>query len=487
MSQQKSLKLNAILQLIKTFTSLIVPLITFPYSSRILGPVNIGKVNFSTSIIQYFVLIAGLGIGSHGIREIAKVRDDKEKLTKVTGELFSLFLIATAVAYAAFLLCLFFVPKFEEYKFLLILCSTTIFMVPFGVDFVYNGIENFGYITGRTILFQIISVVSLFLFVKEENDYYQYAAVMVFSGTGANILNFFHLRKFISFRNLFKNLNIRQHLKPVFILFAMTIATQVYKIIDSSMLGFLCSDYEVGLYSAATKINNMVLSIVTAATGILLPRLAYVLKNKGREEFNALALKGIDILFILALPCTIGLNIVSQNITLALSGDKYLDAVSAMKILNPIIVITGLSGFIGRQLFIPLNKEKWTLISVVAGMVANISINAILIPSYGANGAAIGTLISESLVTVIQFIMLANFFSILMVLKKFMISFFNSLIMGIAVYFVSINIRHLIINLVFSIITGGSVYFTLLYVQKNQILLGLLNSIKQKMKLKDNK
>lgn len=482
MAQQKSLKLNAILQLVKTFTSLIVPLITFPYSSRILGPVNIGKVNFSTSIIQYFVLIAGLGIGSHGIREIAKVRDDKEKLTKVTGELFSLFLIATAVAYAVFLLCLFFVPKFEEYKFLLVLCSTTIFMVPFGVDFVYNGIENFGYITGRTILFQIINVVSLFLFVKEENDYYQYAAVMVFSGTGANILNFVHLRKFISFRNLFKNLNIRQHLKPVFILFAMSIATQVYKIIDSSMLGFMCSDYEVGLYSAATKINNMVLSIVTAATGILLPRLAYVLKNKGREEFNALALKGIDVLFILALPCTIGLNIVSQNITLALSGDKYLDAVSAMKILNPIIVITGLSGFIGRQLFIPLNKEKWTLISVTAGMVANIAINAFLIPKYGANGAATGTLISESLVTIVQFVMLAKYFSIPLILKKFVVSLFNSVIMGAAVYFISIQIDNIVLNLVLSIFSGAFIYFILLLVEKNQILINIVKAVTKRIK-----
>ena len=273
--KQKSLKLNGILNLIRTFMSLIFPLITFPYTSRIVGPVNIGKISFSTSIIQYFMLLAGLGIGTHATRELSKIRDDYDALSRKTAEFFRLNLFSVAFSYVLFIIALFFVPKFSQYRIILLICSSTIIFLPFGMDYLYNALENFVYITTRTILFQILSIILLFTTVHSEDDDIRYAAINVISSTGSNILNFINLRKHISFKYFFAKLNITQHLKPVLFLFAMAVASKVYLAIDTSMVGFIRNDYEVGIYTAATKINKMVLAIVTAVTGILLPRLAY--------------------------------------------------------------------------------------------------------------------------------------------------------------------------------------------------------------------
>lgn len=479
--KQKSLKINATLSLIKTLMSLIFPLITFPYTSRVIGPIFIGKINFASSIIQYFVTIAACGITGHAIREVAKVRDNFDELSKKTAELFRINFLTMLFAYTLFLISLFCVSKFSEYRLLLLIYSTNIVLNPFGMDWVNNAMEDFGYITTRTILFQILSLVLLFSFVHSKDDYVFYAAISVISTSGANILNFIHVSKHISYKYFFKKLNISQHFKPILILFAMSIATKVYTIIDNSMIGFLRDDYNVGLYSAATKINKIALSVVTAGTTILLPRLSYYLKNKGFEEFIKLTYKGFDILLLISIPCAVGLNIVSENATLLLSGKGFYEAIPVMKIMNLMIVITGLSGFIGSQIFIPLNKEKWTLISVLVGVIVNISLNTKFIPLLGAKGAAFGTLISESSVLLINFILLTRTLNIVPIFKKFIIYSFNSAFMAIPVLFFTRYFEDRIIAFITAIISGIFVYMLLLLLEKNELLLSVLNSLKNKI------
>lgn len=460
--------------------SLIFPLITFPYTSRVIGPIYIGKVNFASAIVQYFVTLAAFGISAHATREISKVRDNPDELSRKTAELFRINCFTTIFAYSLFLIAFFSIPKFSEYRLLLLIYSTSILLTPFGMDWVNNAMEDFAYITTRTILFQIISLILLFTFVHTKEDYLFYAAISVISSTGANILNFIHIRKHISYRYFFKKLTIRQHFKPILILFAMSVATQVYTIVDNSMIGFLSDDYNVGLYSAATKINKIVLSVVTAGTTILLPRLAYYLKNKGMEDFKKLALKGFDVLLLIAIPCTLGLNLVSENATLLLSGKGFYEAIPVMKIMNPVIIITGLSGFIGSQIFLPLNKEKWTLFSVIAGVLVNITLNMLLIPYYGAKGAAIGTMASESTVLIINLILLSKFFNLGTLLKKFLVYSANSIIMAIPVLLCTLYFENRLLSLSTAVLSGIAIYLLLLLVEKNPMLYTVLASVKNK-------
>jgi len=213
---EKSLKRNAVFNVLKTIISLLFPLITFPYASRILMPIGIGKINFSNSIISYFGIIASLGISTYGIREAAKRKHDKILLSQFTFELFVLNLISTFIAYILLFVAIFFIPKFIEYRTILIVCSTTIIFTTIGIDWLYSALEEYGYIAIRSVLFQILSIILLFSFVKTPDDYIKYAAISVVSSVGANICNIFHARKFLSFKSL-KKINIKQHVKPVLI------------------------------------------------------------------------------------------------------------------------------------------------------------------------------------------------------------------------------------------------------------------------------
>lgn len=481
MKQQKSLKVNAILNITKTLMGLVFPLITFPYASRILMPEGLGKVNFALSIISYFAIISSLGIENYGIREAAKLRDDKIQLSKFSKEIFMINMISTIVAYALLAVAIIFIPKFLEYRRLLIVSSATILFTTLGMNWLYSAVEDYLYITIRSIIFQVISLILLFLLVHSKDDYVKYAAISVVSNVGSNILNFVHSRKYISFK-IDKPLKFKKHLKPIMVLFAMAVAVKIYTVLDTTMIGFLKNDYEVGIYTAATKINKIVLSLVVSIGTVLLPRLSYYSSMEDKTEFYKLAYKGFDILLLIALPSAVGLSLLSTSIVHLLSGNGYEAAILPMRIMNPIIVVIGLSNFIGIQMFMPLNKEKWTLYSVLVGAVVNFFINLFLIPMYGSVGASIATLCAEITVTLTQLILLRRFLKINKIAKSLIKYFLNSVVMGVFVYacvrFISVEW----VELVIGVIVGVVVYILILVIEKNELIYEVLTSIKNKIK-----
>ena len=469
-----SLKKNVALNMTKTLLSLIFPLITFPYVSRILLPDGVGKVNFARAIIEYFVLIATLGVGIYGVREAAKVRDDQLLLSKVAKEIFCINIISTVIAYILFFISLSAVQKLSEYRALLCIISATILFTALGLDWLYTAVEDFEYITKRYIFFNVLSLVLLFLFVKEQKDYLIYAAISVIANVGANIVNFIHARKYINFSIVY-NLELKRHLKPICILFAMAVAIKVYTVLDTTMLGFLCNDWQVGIYTAAIKINKIVLALVVAACSVLLPRLSYYSEND-MEKFNKLAYTGLDILLLVSVPCCIGLLLLSYHVIMFLSGAHYLSAVPVMRIMTPIILIIGISNFIGLHLFMPLKKEKCTLYSVLCGAIVNFSLNMVLIPKYQALGAAIATLCAETAVTVVQLYLAREIIDVDIMFKKFAVYLLNAIIMGVFVLFIVLLVKNVFISFVCGVIVGFVIYTILLFVERNEILYKLVKN-----------
>ncbi len=228
--------------------SLLFPLVTFPYASRILLPEGTGKVNFANSIINYFGMLASLGIGTYGIREAAKVRHDKQRLSQFTVELFTINLLSTLIAYILLYISIVVVPKFHEYRMLLYMTSVTIIFTTMGISWLYSAVEEYGYIALRSVVFQVVSIILLFTFVKQKEDYLMYAGIGVVSSVGSNIFNIIHARKFISFTGLGR-LELKKHVKPIFVFFGSTLAISVFTMLDTSMLGFLSTNEEVGFYS----------------------------------------------------------------------------------------------------------------------------------------------------------------------------------------------------------------------------------------------
>ena len=465
--------------------SIIFPIITFPYASRILLPEGVGKVNFVNSIVSYFTIISLLGIGTYGTRESAKYRDNKDELSKVCSEMLAINVITTIIAYLLYFLFIFLNPTLQDYRVFLLIASITILFSTFGIGWFYSGIEEYEYITIRTIIFQIVSIVLLFLFVKKKEDVLIYLLIGIISNVGSNILNLIHSRKYIRIR-FNRSLELKKHLKPTFLLFSIALITSIYNTLDTSMLGFLSTDQQVGYYTAATKINRMVLTLVTSISAVMFPRLSYYIKQNRTEDFKNLLNKNLSIIFLISLPCTIGLNILSEPIVLLFSGADFTPAIPIMKLMNPIIIIISLSNFIGAQVFIPLGKEKNTVIAVTCGSIINFTLNLLLIPKYSALGAAIATISAESIVAIIQIINLLKMISLKSHFIEIIQYIFAVTIMGFIVKVLSNIISSNILSIIVCIISGALTYYISLIILRNQITISLSKDFISRLLKKKN-
>lgn len=464
---EKSIKKNAVYSSIRAIMTLVFPIITFPYASRILMPEGIGRVNFANSIVSYFTMLAGLGIASYATREAAKIRQDKMALSKFSKEVFYINLVSTFISYVLFFVALFCIPKFSEYRPLLLICSTTVIFTTIGVGWLYSALEEFRYITIRSIFFQFVSLVFLFLFVRTEEDYIQYALFGIISSVGSNICNLVYARKFIDF-GIKTRLEFKPHLKPIFTFFGMSLVTSVYTMLDSTMLGFLSGDTEVGYYSAATKLNKMMLGILTAVTAVLLPRLSFYVEKKDDDSFALLVEKAMCVVVLLGLPCTVGLILLAEPLVLLFSGNAYLPAVLPMQVISPVILVISIASLTGTQMLPAMNKEKIALVSYCLGAATNVAVNCLLIPRYGALGAAIGTVCAETMVTGFQIIILGK--SLLK--KSIMVNLLQSIIatvgMGVGVYFIVSHVGSVLLQIGLGVVAGGLLYALLLFVLRNK-------------------
>ena len=460
---------------------LFFPIITFPYSSRILLPEGIGKVAFARSFIDYFIIVATLGIFTYGTREIAKVRDDREQLSKVSQEILIINMISTAVAYLLLFITIFFVPRLAEYRSLLIVISAKILFTTLGLDWLYNGMEDYKYITVRAFIFQILSVIFLFAFVHKPEDYLKYASIAVFSNVGSHVCNWIHSKKYIDIFSSCK-LELEKHLKPVFILFAMAGVTKLYHVLDVTMLGFLCGDWEVGIYTAATRINQVIIDMVVAVGVVVIPRLSYYIKQEDKEKFQNLVYKNFDIFFLLAIPAAIGLCLVGKAAILAFSGKKFIASVSVMRIMNPIIIIAGIGNVIGTQTFIPMGKEKLVLYALLICVICNITLNLILIPKYAVHGAAVATLVSQGLLAGLELFWCREIVDLRKVGWYFSVYLGNALIMALSVFICVKKISSLLFSTFIAVALGVIIYGLLLVLEKNHFALDFINAVKRKLK-----
>ncbi len=473
----KSLKKNAALNMTKTVMSLVFPLITFPYSSRVLGPVYIGKVNFAQSIVSYFALVAALGISTYAVRESAKLRDDRKNLSVFVKEVFSLNMISTLVAYTIFAFALATVPAFGSYRVLLCVCSASILFATLGMDWLYTGLEEFKYIAVRSIAFQFISLILLFVFVRSKDDYLKYAGISVVSSVGSNVCNFIHARLFVDLK--VKALSLKKHLKPVFTLFAMSAAVSMYTVLDTTMLGFIKGDEAVGIYTAATKINRTVVMMITAATAVLLPRLSYY-ADKDRTEFFRLANKAVQFVVMFSVPCAAGLFMLAEPAVLLFSGGQFLPAVPVMKIMNAVIVFISLGCLMGGNVLISAGKEKSSLVSTVVGAVSNFSLNLIFIPRYGASGAAIGTVCAEFLVTTTQFVLGRKILDWKNLFRTVVQVFAAVFVMALVLLFSMRFIKRIVPQIVFCIVVGFFLYAGTMLLFKNEFIMNFFEIIRRK-------
>lgn len=486
MAREKSLFKNYFFNLIKTLCSLIFPLITFTYSARVLGAEGVGRVSFTKSIMSYFTMLAMLGMGHYGTREGAKLRDDRDKLSKFAHEMLMINSVTTIIAYLLLFTAIRMVPKLSDYTPLILVNSLAIVLQGMGMEWLYQAVEEYKYIAIRSVVFQIGALMAMFLFVRDAGDVLPYATVTLVASSGSYIMNFFHARKYISI-HWYGKYEIKKHLKPLLCLFSVVVSIELYTVLDSTMLGFLQGDVAVGKYTAAVKVNKLVNTLITAIGVVLIPRLSYYIGNGELEKIRELIQKAFHYVFVLSVPAAIGLFMLSDEIILLFSGPDFSSAGFTMRLLTPIVLVIPISVILNVQTFVPLGKEKLILMSTLTGAAVNFACNSLLIPRFAENGAAIATVIAETAVTIVCIVNANKFFDMRHIFRGYGQYWLAALpIPLIAILFQKFVTQFVLRILLVMVLSAGS-YFGILLSLKNPYVLDAIHTVRNLLKMRSNK
>lgn len=477
----KSLKVNMILNAIKGLMSVIFPLISFPYVSKILGVENIGKYNFANSFIVYFILIAGLGISTYSIREGARIRECKEELEKFVAQMVTVNFIAMIISYGLLFMCLTFVHELQEYRELIIILSTQILFTTLGVEWIFSIFEDYLFITIRSIFAQLISLLLLFVFVKTKEDVNVYAIITALASAGSGIFNYFRAKKYVKIR-LTNKLNLAKHFKSIMVMFAMAVSVKIYVSSDVVILGLMSGDYAVGIYSVSSKVYTIVKSLLSSILIVSIPRLSMLLGQNKVQQFKAVANDVYNTLMSILLPAMIGIVLLRKQIIILISDETFVSANVSLAILTIALLFCFGAWFWAQCVLIPYKRETFVFKATFISAIINIVLNIILIPHGQENAAAFTTLISEG----VSFILCAHEGARYLKIKGCMKTIFKILLGCVVMVTYIILINMLDLKLIESLVVtiGGAVviYIVVEIMVKNESVISFLEQIQKRIK-----
>lgn len=456
---------------------IILPLITTPYISRVLGAENIGIYSYTTSISAYFILFGSLGINLYAQREIAYHQNDRKENSKTFFEIIILRTITMIISILIF--CMTFVSN-GEYSFFYKILVVELIAKCFDIGWFFGGLEEFKKTVLRNFIIKCVSVCAIFILVKKPDDLDMYFWIYTLSTLLGNISLWLYLPKYLNKVSI-KNLNIVKHLKPTVAMFIPEIAIQVYNVLDKTMIGAIWDDKsEVGFYQQSDRIIKILLTIITSLGTVLLPRMAsYFSSNKKKEAFGYLK-KSFNFVYFLAFPMMFGIIAVADNFVPVFFGSGYDKVGILMSVISPIILFIGLSNVIGRQYLLPAKKQKQYTTSVIIGAVVNLIMNSCLIWKYGALGASIGTVVAEFSVTLVQIILVRNELNISKMIKlsfKYLISAFIMFIVCKLIELLPIT-GIILINI--QVLVGVIIYILMLLILKDEFTYEIIKQLKEK-------
>lgn len=476
----QSVKVNYILNLINTGTQMLFPLITFPYVCRVIEADGIGQINFFQSIISYISLFTCLGIPMYAIREIARDRSDVVQMNRTAMEILLLHSMLTLVGYAIVAILCLTVPQIQVNIPLFLILSLTIFFTAIGCEWFYQGIEDFKYITIRGLIIKTVSVVLLFIFVKSKTDLLYYGCYTVFGVLGGNIFNFFRLRKYIHRENIiFLELHIKRHVKPVLKVFSFSVVTSIYLQLNTVLLGFLMNALAVGYFAAATKVMQLLLTMSACLGSVMMPRASHLIAENKEDEFKRLIQKSYDFTLAIALPLTIGLIFCAPSLITALCGVKFEHSILPSQIIAPIILMVAISNVFGIQVLFPKGKINIVTLCCGIGAVADLILNLCLIPFFSYIGTSIAYLGAEVATTVSMYFIGRKYIPIIYFKKSHLTYALGCIVMAFALYGLSLLQLPTLTILLLQGCCGVLVYFIILCICKDEMLVQILLKIKR--------
>ncbi len=477
--KKNSVKRNYIYNLLYQILTIIIPLITTPYLSRVLGAENIGIYSFTISITTYFILFGSLGVAIYGQREIAYVQNDIRKRSKIFFEITFMRCITLGVSLFIFYITFCLKGQYSIYYKILIL---EIIANAIDISWYFQGLEEFKKTVIRNIIVKLISVICIFLFVKESVDLNNYFIIYVLSTLLGNLSLWMYLPKFVQ-KVKIKELNLFRHVKPTIMLFIPQVATQIYTVLDKTMIGVIVSNKaEVGYYEQAQKIVKLLMTLATSLGTVMMPRIAATFASGNHEKVREYMNKSFHFILLLAFPLMFGIISVSSSFVPIFYGKGYDKVIPLLCVISPIIVLIGLSNITGTQYLLPTKKQNQYTLSVVVGAIVNFILNLILIKYFASIGASIATVIAELAVTSIQFILVRKEIKFIDVIKLSYKYVIGSLIMFMCSMIVGYFIKDNLVSIILQVIVSFFVYFLVLYILKDKMINEVVVRFKSKIR-----
>lgn len=465
--ETKLLAKNNIYYLIYNLLNMIFPFISGIYVARVLLQYDIGLVASAQNLTQYFVILSFLGIPTYGLREIAKYKNDEISRSKIYSELVIINFLSTLLFLTLYLIIILSTPLYKEHIYLYLVTGISIALNIFNISFLYEGMNDFKFISLRNIIFKAISFALLLLLVKKPGDYIIYAVITVIGTSGNNILNIFKIKKYVYFS--FKNLNFKRHIKPICFLAFVNLAIEIYTLIDVSMLSLYCNEETVTIYSYASKIQKILIQVINTFTMTIVPMITMYYKQNKKNAFNNLISKTFLTIIILAVPMIIGIFFEGKYLITIIYGESYLPVSYVLNILTLLLIISPIGYLLGSRVLLAVNKEKLMIIPVSIGAIINVILNVILIQKYSEIGAAIASVISEIIVMLIYVMMGKKYFKLINIKNSVIKCFLANLLITIFLIIINIIQINQYAKLLVSILGSTIIYFTFLLLTKEKI------------------
>lgn len=471
---KKSVAKNYIYNLIYQILTIFLPLVTMPYLSRILGAEAIGIFGYTGSIASYFILFGSLGIALYGQREIAYKSNDKTEMTKSFLEIFIVKTITSLISIIIFYLIY---CREGQYAFFYRLLSIQLFAGIMDVSWFFQGIEEFDKNVTRNLIVKLISIISIFVFVKTSDDLWKYFMIFVCSELFGNLSIWLYMPRYLC-KVKFNELNFTKHIKPTLSLFVPQISIQIYTVLDKTMIGVLTNDMkEVGYYDQAQKIVKTALVAVTALQTVMNSRVANAYSNNNNKEIKESMTNTFKYVWFLSIPITFGLIAVSSQFVPWFYGEGYERVIPIINAMAPILIAIGLNSVTGVQYLVQIGKQNILTLSVTIGAIVNVILNIILIKLFGGIGAAISSVIAEFIILTIQLYNIKDQYTFTKIFKLSVKCFIGGIVMYIVVSIISKHLNISIINTIIEIAIGAGIYFLVLVILKEQYMIDIYKQL----------
>lgn len=473
-----SLKKNFIYNTFYQIFVIIIPIVTVPYISRILGPDGVGLYSYTASYAQYFSLFGMIGISLYGSRQIAYTKSNKNKLSKEFWNIYGLQFITTVISFIVYIVS--FCVLNNNDRLIYLIQSIIVLSTVFDISWFFIGYEDMKSVVIRNTIVKILGVICIFIFVKDQTDVWKYVFIMAGSSFLGQVIMWLNLKDKVSFY-IPKINDSMKHLKPALALFISQLAIQIYTLLDKTMLGYMVGIAEVGLYENSQKTIKLALTLITSLGVVMLPRISALYSEGNIKKVKEMIIKSFSFVNFLAFPMILGLIAVSNSFSVWFYGESFNGVGLLLKVGSLLMLAIGWSNILGIQLMLPMKKETQFTISVTVGAIINFVLNMLLIKGFGAVGTTIASVLAEFAVTGIQVYFLKDFINIKEIIKTTIKPIISSIVMFIVLIIIVPIFKIGFIWTLIELFIGTFIYIGIMFLFKDPFLIEGTNILKRKV------